>query len=74
MAAEGERTCHPSDGNTSNIRTGPGGNYEVLRMAAYDEVMIVRGEEEDEWLPIRTKGGLEGYIFAGMLVIDENAQ
>ena len=74
IALEGERTCRPADGNTPNIRSGPGSDYGVLRMAAYDEVMIVRGEEEGGWLPIRTQDGLEGYIFAGMLIIDEEAQ
>ena len=57
---EGQRTCHPADGNTPNIRSGPGSDYGVIRMAAYNEVMIVRGEAEGGWLPIRTQDGLEG--------------
>ncbi len=74
VSLEGERTCRPADGNTPNIRSGPGSDYGVLRMAAYDEVMIIRGEDEGGWLPIRTQDGLEGYIFTGMLIIDEEAQ
>ena len=71
---EGQRTCHPADGNTPNIRSGPGSDYGVIRMAAYNEVMTVRGEAEGGWLPIRTQDGLEGYIYADMLIIDDEAQ
>ena len=71
---EGQRTCHPADGNTPNIRSGPGSDYGVIRMAAYNEVMNVRGEAEGGWLPIRTQDGLEGYIYADMLIIDDEAQ
>jgi hypothetical protein len=74
ISLEGQRTCRPADGNTPNIRSGPGSDYGVIRMAAYDEVMIVRGEAEGGWLPIQTQDGLEGYIYEGMLIIDEVAQ
>lgn len=74
ISLEGQRTCRPADGNTPNIRSGPGSDYGVIRMAAYDEVMIVRGEAEGGWLPIQTQDGLEGYIYEGMLIIDEEAQ
>ena len=43
-------------------------------MARFDEVMIIRGEEEGGWLPIRTLDGQEGYIYSGMLIIDDQAQ
>ena len=72
--AAGERTCRPADGNTPNIRSGPGQDYGVIRMAGSDEVLIVRGEDEGGWLPIRTLDGQEGYVYAGMLIIDEQAQ
>ena len=74
VPAEGERTCRPADGNTPNIRSGPGQDYGVIRMARFDEVMIIRGEEEGGWLPIRTLDGQEGYIYSGMLIIDDQAQ
>ena len=73
-AEAGERTCRPADGNTPNIRSGPGQDYGVIRMARYDEVMIIRGEDEGGWLPIRTQDGEEGYVFSGMLIIDEQTQ
>lgn len=63
-------TCHPGEGNTPNIRSGPGSNYEVVGMAENNEVMIVTGEERDGWLPIRTMDGVEGYVFAGLVIID----
>jgi uncharacterized protein YgiM (DUF1202 family) len=71
---EGEKTCRPQEGNTPNIRSGPGQDYDVVGMVMEDEVLTVRGEEEEGWLPIRTGDGLEGYVFADLLVMEEDAQ
>ncbi len=69
-----ERTCRPLEGNTPNIRSGPGQDYEIIGMAESGQVMTVRGEEEEGWLPIRTGDGLEGYVFAGLVAIDEEEE
>ena len=73
---EGERvrTCSPYEGNTPNIRSGPGMDYEVIGMAMPGEVLFVRGDEEDGWLPIRTGDGLEGYVFSGMVFMELETQ
>ena len=68
---EAERTCRPTEGNAPNIRSGPGSDNEVIGSVGEGEVMTVRGEEEDGWLPIRTADGLEGYVFADLVVMDE---
>ena len=68
---EAERTCRPAEGNAPNIRSGPGSDNEVIGSVGEGEVMTVRGEEEDGWLPIRTADGLEGYVFADLVVMDE---
>lgn len=68
---EAERTCRPTEGTAPNIRSGPGSDNEVIGSVGEGEVMTVRGEEEDGWLPIRTADGLEGYVFAELVVMDE---
>jgi hypothetical protein len=68
---EAERNCRPTEGTAPNIRSGPGSDNEVIGSVGEGEVMTVRGEEEDGWLPIRTADGLEGYVFADLVVMDE---
>lgn len=72
MATEtAERTCRPTEGNAPNIRSGPGSNNDVIGAAGADEIMTVRGDAENGWLPIRTAAGLEGYVFADLVEIIE---
>lgn len=68
---EAEMTCRPLEGNTPNIRSGPGSEYDVVGLVGSESVMTVRGEAEGGWLPIRTQDGLEGYVFEELVVIDE---
>ncbi len=69
-----ETTCRPTEGNAPNIRSGPGSNFDVIGAAGADEIMTVRGEAELGWLPIRTAAGLEGYVFADLVEVMEQAE
>lgn len=66
-----ERTCQPTEGTAPNIRSGPGSNYDVIGAANNEDIMVVRGDAEGGWLPIRTKDGLEGYVFADLVRVIE---
>lgn len=70
-AAASERTCRPKEGNAPNIRSGPGSDYDVIGTADFEETLIVTGEEEDGWLPVRTSDGTEGYVFADMVELQD---
>ena len=47
----------------SNIRSGPGVDYEVVTSYAYNTVLIVTGNPENGWYPIQAEDGTTGYIF-----------
>lgn len=68
---ERERTCRVAEGNIPNLRSGPGSNYDVVGSAYEGEILTVTGPEEDGWLPIRNADGLEGYVFAGLVVYQD---
>ena len=69
-----EKTCRPTEGNAPNIRSGPGSNFDVIGAAGADEILVVRGEAEAGWLPIRTTAGLEGYVFADLVEMIEQGE
>lgn len=64
-----EKTCRSGEGNTPNIRSGPGTNYDILKTAGFNEVMVVTGDPVGGWIPVRTKEGIEGYVSGDMVVM-----
>ena len=56
-------SCRIISDSGSNIRSGPGLDYEVILSYPYDTVLLVRGEAQDGWYPILAEDGTEGYIF-----------
>ena len=62
-----EKTCRSGEGNTPNIRSGPGTSYDILKTADFNEVMVVTGEPVRGWIPVRTKEGYEGFVSSDMV-------
>lgn len=57
----------------SNVRSGPGTNFEIVTAYPYDTVFTLRGEPEIGWYPILAEDGTEGYIFENQIeIIDVN--
>lgn len=55
----------------SNVRSGPGPDYEVVAAYPYDTVFVIIGEPEIGWFPIRTEDGTEGFIFENQIELPE---
>jgi len=55
----------------SNVRSGPGPDYEVVAAYPYDTVLVITGEPEIGWFPIRAEDGTEGYIFETQIELPE---
>ena len=55
----------------SNVRSGPGPDYEVVTAFPYDTVLVITGEPEIGWFPIRAEDGTEGYIFETQIELPE---
>lgn len=68
---EGERICFVGAGNAPNLRSGPGMEYAVVDTAYENEALIVTGPEENEWFPIRNSKGVEGYVFASLVILQD---
>lgn len=66
--------CRISAAGGSNIRSGPGTNFEIVTAYPYDTVLSLTGEPEIGWYPILAEDGTEGYIFENQIeILDENA-
>ena len=58
----------------SNIRSGPGIDFEIIASYFYDTRLSLTGEPENGWYPILAEDGTEGYIFETQIEIpDETA-
>lgn len=68
---EGERICFVSEGNDPNLRSGPGMEYAVVDTAYENEALIITGPEENGWFPIRNSKGVEGYVFAALVILQD---
>ena len=55
----------------SNIRSGPGMDYEVVASYPYDTVLVLTGEYEIGWYSILAEDGTEGYIFETQIELPE---
>ena len=55
----------------SNIRFGPGMDYEVVASYPYDTVLVLTGEYEIGWFSILAEDGTEGYIFETQIELPE---
>lgn len=70
--ADGEsRNCRVAKGYITTLRRGPGTNYEVIGSASEEEILTVTGPEEEGWLPVRSMDGLEAYVFADYVIMQE---
>ena len=65
--------CRISAAGGSNIRSGPGTNFDVVTAYPYDTVLVLTGEAEIGWYPIMAEDGTEGYIFENQIeILEEN--
>jgi hypothetical protein len=55
----------------SNIRSGPGMDYEIVASYPYDMVLSLTGEYEIGWYSILAEDGTEGYIFETQIELPE---
>ena len=55
----------------SNIRSGPGMDYEVVASYPYDTMLFLTGEYEIGWFSILAEDGTEGYIFETQIELPE---
>ncbi len=55
----------------SNIRSGPGVDFEVIASYPYDTVLVLTGEYEIGWHSILAEDGTEGYIFETQIELPE---
>ena len=59
----------------SNIRSGPGSDYEVIASYGYNTVLVVTGEPEYGWYPIQAEDGTAGFIFETQIsMLEEETQ
>ena len=67
--------CTIISADGSNIRSGPGLDYEVVATYAYDTILVVTGEPENGWYPIQAEDGTRGYIFESQIsMLEEGTQ
>ena len=57
-----------------NMRSGPGTGFDVVQVLSPDTVLVVTGEEENGWRPVRTEDDVEGYIFANLIIMMEGSE
>ena len=55
----------------SNVRSGPGPDYDVVASYPYDTVLTLTGEPDMGWYPILAEDGTEGYIFETQILLPE---
>jgi uncharacterized protein YgiM (DUF1202 family) len=61
-----------ADNGRTNLRTGPGGEFAIIRKIEFGERVEVIGRTPDqEWLLVRTTDGLEGWAAADFLAADQ---
>lgn len=64
--------CRIISTDGSNIRSGPGTNFDIVTSYPYDTVFTLTGEPEIGWYPIMAEDGTEGYIFENQIeLLDE---
>ena len=72
-AEEPVSRCTITSPGGSNIRSGPGSDYEVITAYAYDTLLVVIGEPENGWYPIQAEDWTTGYIFESQIsMLEEN--
>ncbi len=61
-----------ADAGRTNLRTGPGGEFAIIRKIEFGEQVEVIGRTRDqEWLLVRTNDGLEGWVAADFMSADQ---
>jgi hypothetical protein len=65
-------SCRIISENGSNIRSGPGMDFEVVRSYPYDTLLLMKGAVQDGWYPIQAEDGTEGYIFETQIELPED--
>ena len=63
-------TCRVTAATSLRVRSGPGTEYEVITSVKYEDILTVRGVEND-CVHIRTEEGQEGYVSAEYVEIIE---
>ena len=53
--------------NGSNVRAGPGKDYQALGTIAGDIQILYLGERNGRWVHIRTEDGIEGWIYDSLV-------
>ena len=71
---DGLSRCRINDGYNARIRSGPGTDYEIVTEMESGSVLIITGELENGWYPIRTEDGTEGYIYSELVTVVESEE
>lgn len=71
---EQTKYCRVIASGKVNMRKGPGTEYEVVQVLLPDTVLVVTGEEENGWRPVRTEDEAEGYVFANLIIMLEDSE
>ena len=67
---EGLRKCVVNEGYSARIRSGPGTDYEIVTEKEEGSILIITGEMEDDWYPVRSEDGtIEGYIYSDLVTM-----
>lgn len=61
-----------ADSGRTNLRTGPGGEFAIIRKIEFGESVEVIGRTRDqEWLLVVTNDGMEGWVAADFMSADQ---
>ena len=69
---DGLRRCRINDGYNARIRSGPGMDYEIVTEMESGSLLVITGDMEDGWYPVRSEDGtVEGYIYSDLVFFPE---
>ena len=72
---DGRRRCHIIDGYNARIRSGPSMDYEIVTEMESGSVLVITGDMEDSWYPVRSEdGAVEGYIYSDLVYFSETEE
>lgn len=67
--------CRVISDTGSNVRSGAGIGFPVVRAYPYNAVLTLTGEKENGWYPVMAPDGTEGFIFESQVeIIDAESE
>ena len=72
---DGLRKCLINDGYYARIRSGPGMDYEIVTEMESGSILVITGDMEDGWYPVRSEDEtIEGYIYSDLVHFSETEE